>query len=56
MEKEIIIAEELKAKRDHLVSELEQIMEDPELRLRAEEFHKQISSLSLERLLRPFDI
>jgi type III secretory pathway component EscU len=52
----ITIPEELKLKRDELVVELKQIATDPEVLVRAEEFHKEISSLSLERLLRPFDI
>lgn len=55
-EQRIIIPKELKANRNNLVSKLEQIMKDPELRLRGEKFHKEISSPSPERLLRPFDV
>ena len=54
--KPVKIPEELKAKREKLIQELEQAADDPELRARAEECHKEISSLSAEDLLRPFNI
>ncbi len=56
MKQKRMIPKEIKAKRDALMLELEKVLEDPNLRLQGEELHRQISSLSLERLLQPFDI
>ena len=53
--KEVMIPEALKAKRDQLLKEIEEALDDPELRVRAEAFHKEISSLTPADLLRPFD-
>ena len=55
-EKRVPIPEELKAQVDDLVAELDRMEQDPELRKRAEEFHRRISALSSEDLMRPFTI
>jgi hypothetical protein len=55
-EKRLVIPEELKAKVDDLLAELDRMEQDPELRKRAEEFHRRISALSSEDLMRPFTI
>lgn len=56
IEERVTIPEELKAKVDDLLAELDRMEKDPELRKRAEEFHRRISALSSEDLMRPFTI
>ena len=48
--------EELRRKADELVKELEGVSKDPKILKEAEEFHKKISYLSPEDLLRRFTI
>jgi hypothetical protein len=55
-EERVTIPEELKAKVDDLLAELDRMEKDPELRKRAQEFHRRISALSSEDLMRPFTI
>ena len=45
-----------KAFRDDLLEKLEEITRDPEILRKAEEFHKKVSSLTIEELLRRFTI